>query len=162
MIDATLLAVQVERVAAGRFAFYESEYVLQELRSRRTESLESLHIMQQCAIRMPIAVGMERNSPLRKRVDALMRRLIESGLIGKWLLEARRSYAASVEDEPQEALMELRKLYGALVALGVGHGVAAAVLAGEWLYWRFVVMRRPDFDRYAMARFYAKAAEGRS
>lgn len=150
----------MQRVTEGRFAFYESEYVLQQQRSRRgTADTESLHIMQQCAIHMPIAIGLERNSPLRDRFDALLRRLVESGLTGKWLAEARRSYAASVEAEPQEALMELRKLYGALVALGVGHGCAALAALAEVVWWRCVVMRQPGFDRYAMGRFYARQGE---
>lgn len=155
----------VQRVVDGEFALFESEHILQELRSkhetktsRRTADKETdtLHIMEQCAIYMPIAVGLERNSPLRHRVDVLLRRMIEAGLTSKWLQEARRGYAASVEEEPQEALMELRKLYGGLVALGIGWALAGGALLAEVMYWRFVVMRRPDFDRYAMREFYAR------
>lgn len=150
----------VQRVVDGQFALFESEHVLQELRSKRAMSgnnaADALHIMEQCAIYMPIAIGLERNSPLRDRVDVLLRRMIEAGLTSKWLQEARRGYVASVEEEPQEALMELRKLYGGLVALGIGWALAAVALVVELLYWRYGVMRRPDFDPYAMHEFYAK------
>lgn len=103
---------------------------------------------------MPIAIGLEKNSPIRERVNVVLQRLVESGLTGKWLSDAKRSYESSVEEEPQEALMELRKLYGGFVALGIGFGLASITLAAEVAYWRWVIVKRPDFDRYAMARFY--------
>lgn len=151
--------LQVERVAKGDFAYFESEYVLRELRAQKTatttnDDRQTLHIMHECAIHMPIAVGMEKNSPIRERVNVLLQRLVESGLTGKWLRDAKRSYESSIEEEPQEALMELRKLYGAFVALGIGFGLASFALAVEVAYWRWVVVRRPDFDPYAMKRFY--------
>lgn len=32
----------------------------------------NLHIMEECALKMPIAIGMEKNSPLKPRVDNLV------------------------------------------------------------------------------------------
>lgn len=148
-------------MAEGAFAYFESEFVLKQLRAQRTANTantadrQTLHIMDECAVHMPIAIGLERNSPIRERFDVLLQRLVESGLTAKWLGDAKRLYESSVEEEPQEALMELRKLYGGFVALGIGFGLATVVLAGELAYWRWVVVKRPDYDPYAMRRFYS-------
>lgn len=154
-------ASQVERVGNGAFAYFESVHALKELRAQRTATAATaadrpaLHIMHECAIHMPIAIGLEKNSPIRERVNGVLQRLVEAGLTAKWLGDAKRAYESSVEEEPQEALMELRKLYGAFVALGVGLAMASVALGVEVAYWRWVIVRRPDFDRHAMRRFYS-------
>lgn len=79
----------IARVAAGKFGYYENIYFLQVARAKR-QVLESerkkqaieqnrklvvdneLHIMQECVISMPISIGMDRNSPLRPRVDNIV------------------------------------------------------------------------------------------
>lgn len=71
--------------------------------------------MKECAINMPISIGLERNSPLKSRFDVLLRQIMEAGLISKWLSDSVKKFEASVEEPPQEALMDLKKLYGVLV-----------------------------------------------
>lgn len=45
----------------------------------------NLHIMSDCIISMPISIGLEKNSPLKPRIDEFIQRVVEAGLIHKWL-----------------------------------------------------------------------------
>lgn len=111
---------------------------------------QTLHIMRECAIHMPISLGLEKNSPIKQRVDKYVRRMIEAGLTNKWLSEAIRSVEFNTETPPQEALMDLKKFYGALVALGVGYSLASITFLGELLYFKFITQRDPMYDKYAL------------
>lgn len=104
--------------------------------------------MEECAVNIPISIGLEKNSPLKEQMDKHIGRLVEGGLIQKWLLHAIKTFESSIEPPPQEAVMHLMKFYGALVALGCGYVLALAAFAIEKLYWRFMVERHPHFDKY--------------
>lgn len=125
----------MERVAEGQFAYFENEYFLRELYQHYAAD-KNLHIMKQCAINMPISIGLEKNSPLKVRFDKLVRRIIEAGLVQKWLADSVQKFELNMEEESQEALITLKKMYGAVVALGVGFLVALLCLAAEVAYWR--------------------------
>jgi len=78
----------IDRVANGTFCYYENSYLLQHARGRRIfdkqngqnttkKSTESsvkynIHIMEECVVYMPIALGLEKNSPLKPHVDLLV------------------------------------------------------------------------------------------
>lgn len=115
---------------------------------------KSLHIMKECAINMPVSIGLEKNSPLKPRFDRLLRHIMESGLIEKWLRDAVQSFESNVEAPPQEALMDLKKLYGGFVALAIGFTLAVLVLIFELLYWNFVTKKSPLYDKYALWKLY--------
>lgn len=151
--------LQVERVAEGKYAYYENVHFLKEMRSKRDSEADqqTLHIMRECAIHMPISIGLEKNSPMKERVNKLLRRIIESGLVDKWLRDAKQSYESSIEPDPQEALMELRKLYGAFVALGIGYTIALFTLIGEIIYWKCIVVKHPMYDKYFPQKFYSQS-----
>ncbi|XP_058056649.1 uncharacterized protein LOC131208023 [Anopheles bellator] len=142
----------VERVVNGMYAYYENIYLLRQLRSTRNseKARQTLHIMQQCAVHMPISVGLEKNSPLKPQVDRYVRALVEGGLTGKWLSDAIERFQSNVELPPQEATIDLKKMYAGIVALIIGYGVALAAFTGEKLYWRFYVQTDPDFDQYLL------------
>lgn len=116
--------------------------------------LKYLHIMKECAINMPISIGLEKNSPLKPSFDRLLRQVMEAGLISKWLSDSIQQFEASVEEPPQEALMDLKKLYGVFIALLIGFSVALLVLIAENLYWRFVTKRSPLYDKYDPMKLY--------
>lgn len=75
----------IERVANGTFCYYENSYLLRHARgklisarnggvNKSEENAESstkynLHIMEECVVQMPIALGLEKNSPLKPHVD---------------------------------------------------------------------------------------------
>lgn len=109
--------------------------------------------MKECAVNMPISIGLEKNSPLKPRFDKFLRRIIEAGLVSKWLSEAVRNFESNVE-ESQEALMDLKKMYGAFVALGLGYFIAIVALFGEIIYWKCVVVKSPLYDEYALYKLY--------
>lgn len=65
---------------------------------KATDSHLALHIMSHCSIHMPVSIGLEKNSPLKKQVDKYIRRLIEAGLINKWLMDTVKNFEASNEE----------------------------------------------------------------
>lgn len=154
------MSFQINLVSQGKFAYYENVYFLREMRFKHDQieanKLKFLHIMKECAISMPISIGLEKNSPLKPSFDRLLRQVMEAGLISKWLSDSIQQFKASEEDPPQEALMDLKKLYGVLIAMLVGFGVALLVLIGENLYWRFVTKRSPLYDKYDPMKLYSK------
>lgn len=117
--------------------------------------LKYLHIMKECAVNMPISIGLERNSPLKPRVDRLLRQIIEAGLISKWLSDSIQKFDASEEEQPREALMDLKKLYGILIAILVGFFLATLALIIENIYWKFVTKRNPHYDKYDFKKLYS-------
>lgn len=147
-------------MSQGKFAYYENEFFLKEMRHKHdqieTNKLKYLHIMKECAINMPISIGLEKNSPLKPSFDRLLRQVMEAGLISKWLSDSIQRFDSSVEEPPQEALMDLKKLYGVLFAMLIGYSIALLILIGENLYWRFVTKRNPLYDKYDATTFYSR------
>ncbi|XP_011630288.1 ionotropic receptor 40a-like [Pogonomyrmex barbatus] len=164
----------IDRVANGTFCYYENSYLLQHARGKRIfekqndqpnsneKSIGStvkynLHIMEECVVHMPIALGLEKNSPLKSYVDLWVRRMTEIGLVHKWLsdvMEWSKINESQLESKSETALVNLRKLYGAFVALGIGYLLGFIALLGEILYWRYVVLKDPRYDKYYLDQFY--------
>lgn len=88
------------KVSDGSYAFYENEHFLKEIRSKVKSSQQglSLHVMRECAIQMPISIGLSKNSPVKEKIDQYLRRMIESGLIEKWLSDVTMKFEASEEE----------------------------------------------------------------
>lgn len=139
-------------MAGGDFAYFENRETLQQLRFKReaehSETSKNLHIMDECVANMPISVGLEKNSPLKGQLDKYIARAVEAGLIRKWMMTATKSFESSVEPQPAEAFMDLKKFYGALVALGCGYGLGILAFLIEVAYWKLFVERHKDFDKY--------------
>ncbi|CAH1402456.1 unnamed protein product [Nezara viridula] len=135
--------VSISRVAQGNFAYYENIYFLHyakvtqksmtvfendtiENNSHNLEGKKDLHIMSDCVINMPISLGLQKNSPLKPRVDKFLQRVIEAGLVKKWLADVMLTTVvaeAPFEKNNINAVMDLKKFVGALVALGIGYGL---------------------------------------
>ncbi|RLZ02244.1 Ionotropic receptor 68a [Cephus cinctus] len=164
----------ISRVANGTFAYYENIYVLREARAKR-QALEvkrrksasklnrtfkqdrNLHIMQECVINMPIALGLDKNSPLKPNVDRLVQRAIEAGLVQKWLndvMEWAKNSEKPLDTNAPKALINLHKLYGALVALGIGYSLGFITLVYEILHWKYIVLKDSKYDKYYLDVFY--------
>uniref|UniRef100_A0A182W7U8 Ionotropic glutamate receptor L-glutamate and glycine-binding domain-containing protein n=1 Tax=Anopheles minimus TaxID=112268 RepID=A0A182W7U8_9DIPT len=140
----------VDKVSEGMYAYYENIYLLRQLRSTRKseKARQTLHIMQECAVHMPISIGLEKNSPLKYQVDRHVRALIEGGLTRKWLSDAIERFQSNVELPPQEATIDLKKMYAGFVALCLGYVLALVAFFGEKLYWAYYVETNPAFDKY--------------
>lgn len=124
----------------------------------------NLHIMKDCVINMPISLGLQKNSPLKPRVDRFLRMIIEAGLVKKWLNDAMSEVL--IADQTQEteaikALMNLKKLYGGFVALGIGYGLSTLLLLIEILYWHFAVVKNPMYDKYSNSVIKMKNLKGK-
>ncbi|XP_055589024.1 glutamate receptor ionotropic, kainate glr-3 [Uranotaenia lowii] len=151
----------VERVIEGNFAYYDNVYMLKQLRATRQseKARQTLHIMEECAVHMPISIGLEKNSPLKPKVDMFVRSLVETGLTKKWLADAIEKFQSNVELPPQEATMDLKKLTAAFIALAVGYGLSLFAFGIEKLYWRCVVERDPTYDKFIVGRFYGNVVQ---
>ncbi|XP_047120591.1 uncharacterized protein LOC124803415 [Schistocerca piceifrons] len=173
----------VRRVASGQFALYDNVHALRHASVRYQVSPppylyslaltpwcwqsgmngsqldgHRLHVMQDCAVHMPVAIGLERNSPLKPRIDRQVRRCVEAGLVEKWLADTMQATRAAESRTSRpastRALVGLRKLLGAGVALAAGCAVAALALAAERALWR----RRPQTrrQRYPLGIYYSR------
>lgn len=164
----------VDKVAEGKFAFYENTYFLQEIVIKRqlksdgqeattdangteiplqVERVErNLHIMSDCVINMPISLGLQKNSPIKLRMDKFIRRTIEAGLIKKWLDDVMQSIInanAQSDGRLVQAVMNIRKFSGAVMALIIGYICGSLALAVEIVYYNCYVKKHPDFDKYS-------------
>lgn len=100
---------------------------------------------------MPISLGLRKNSPLKPRIDKFLQRVIEAGLIKKWLADVMLNTTVAespIQKSGLKALMDLKKFVGALVALGAGYFIGMIALIFENLYWYYIVQRNPLYDKY--------------
>lgn len=166
----------VERVAQGEFAYYENIHFLQYLRVRRrlamkdtktkkdvkklqdSEGERNLHVMHDCVIHMPVSIGLQKNSPLKPHMDRFLRHIVEAGLVKKWLKDVMLNIMfmdnATEEEDSEKPLMNLHKLYGALVALGMGYLISICTLTGEKIHWECFVKKSIMYDKYAIDIYY--------
>ncbi|XP_026677496.1 uncharacterized protein LOC103506713 [Diaphorina citri] len=129
------------------------------INSTMQTSMSSLHIMSSCIINMPISLGLQKNSPLKPRVDTFMQRVIEAGLVKKWLNDVMLDITVTETEalsgnEEVKALMDLKKLYGGIVVLIVGSGLSILILLGELIHWYLVTKRSPHYDQYNVVKYY--------
>lgn len=118
-----------------------------------------LHIMTNCVINMPVSVGLQKNSPLKPRIDSYLSRVVEAGLVKKWLNDVMfkiRTTEAEREKLTIKALMNLSKLYGAIAVLLAGYVISICMLITELVIWYGFEKRRPDFDKYNLRVYYAQ------
>lgn len=167
--------IAIDRITKGTFAFYENVYFLKDasvkkqlkyrtlqsnLKSNISSKIEeiakgdhNLHIMSDCLIHMPISIGLQKNSPIKPRVDKFIRRVFEAGLIKKWLDDIMLpTVNAEIHYHTQDntkALMNMQKFFGALVALFVGYFISIAALIVEIVYFEFSTKKHPQFDKYS-------------
>ncbi|CAH2244222.1 jg20167 [Pararge aegeria aegeria] len=161
-------------IAKGIFAYYDSSNFLKYLSVKRKSSYTSmefenstangtevskadrdLHIMSDCVVNVPISIGFHKNSPLKPLADVYIRRIVEVGLVEKWLNDAMyRIRTMDTSNEEVKALINLKKLYCAFIALAIGYTLSVICLVGEFVHWHFVVKKDPNFDKYAMDVYY--------
>ncbi|XP_017773932.1 PREDICTED: glutamate receptor ionotropic, delta-2 [Nicrophorus vespilloides] len=153
----------VDRVALGTFALYENTHFLKyssvkrQLRILNDTKLEgqdgdrNLHIMSDCVINMPISIGLQKNSPIKPMVDKFIRRVIEAGLVGKWLddIMSFTMISETSNEERVKALMDMKKFFGAIVALFIGITISVSVFFAEILYFNRYIRKHPNFDKYS-------------
>lgn len=118
----------------------------------------TLYIMPNCIINMPISLGLQKNSPIKPIIDRFLRRVIEAGLVKKWLNDVMLDTV--ILEAPQQiievkALMDLKKLYVAFVVLFSGYILSILALIFEIGYWYGVVKKNPLFDEYSLNCYYA-------
>lgn len=165
------------RVAKGTYAYYDNKDFLKYLGVMRrnasvmdsisnstntstvvnSASERNLHIMSDCVIHIPISIGFHKNSPLKPLADIYLRRVVEVGLVEKWLNDAMYQIRSlETNEEEIKALMNLKKLYGAFIALAIGYSLSFLSLIGELLHWKYVVERDPGFDKFYIDQYYIK------
>lgn len=83
--------------------------------------------------------------------------MVEIGLVRKWLsdvMEWSKITESRQKSESETALVDLTKLYAAFVALAIGYFFSFVALLGEILYWKYVVLKDPTYDKYHLDTFY--------
>lgn len=157
----------IERVSKGDFALYENAFYLKHatVKQQSKENTNSsdikendggdyrgLHIMENCVINMPISIGLQKNSPIIKRVNKYIRRVIEAGLVKKWLddvMQKTLNSEKSTSNESTKTLMSLRKMFGAFFALFIGYFFSVTILIAEQFYFIFYIKKHPRFDKFS-------------
>ncbi|KAJ8725946.1 hypothetical protein PYW08_004131 [Mythimna loreyi] len=164
-----------DKVAQGVYAYYDNSDFLKYISATkktlfkdanqnttnttevtaRKDMQRNLHIMSDCVVNIPISIGFHKNSPLKPLADTYMWRVIEVGLVEKWLNDAMYSIRTlETKEDEIKALMNLKKLYGAFIALAIGYALSTICLIGELIHWQFIVRRDPNFDKYALHLYY--------
>lgn len=148
---------QTNKISEGAFAYYDNEFFLRYLRSlgtkNQTKASETLHIMKECVINQPISLGLEKNSPLTLNFNKYIARLIEGGLIAKWL----NDYTANLpseEETPKEAFIDLRKFWSSFVVLAMGYFLAGITLLFELWHFKNIVQKHFLYDKYNTKVYY--------
>nr|CAI5817890.1 unnamed protein product [Callosobruchus analis] len=146
----------VDRVADATFAFYENAWYLKEAAVKRQQKFyfKRSSLNQNTSSDGLDSISLQKNSPLTPRFNKYTNRILEAGLITKWLDDAMQKVLnAEVHKEDTEsskALMNAKKFSGALVALAIGYFVSTCTLIGEILYFNYVVKKKPDFNKYQL------------
>ncbi|CAG5051011.1 unnamed protein product [Parnassius apollo] len=171
--------VAVQRIVHGDLAYYNSKNFLKYLSVKRknvnvnmnidnstmngtktqvnTEMERNLHIMTDCVVNIPVSIGFHKNSPLKPLADVYLRRIVEVGLVEKWLNDVMYHIKSLERNEEEiKALMNLQKLHGAFIALAVGYFISMVCLIWEYIHWNYIVKRDPYFDKYAIDLYYQK------
>ncbi|KAL7293182.1 hypothetical protein TKK_0013330 [Trichogramma kaykai] len=166
----------VAAVVNGSLCYYENSHVLVRERvkrqiledekskdsttvSQKKISEHNLHVMEECVVNMPISLGLDKNSPLKFKVDEIVKRIIEAGLVEKWIndiTQQSKTLELKQEGNAPKAFIDISKLQGAAVALGIGYFTGALALGGELFYWKKFVIKNPNFSKYHMDVFYKK------
>lgn len=83
-------------------------------------------------------------------MDKIIRKVLEAGLIKKWLDDVMASILnAEVQtDTENKAIMNMKKFFGALVALFIGYFVSVVCLIVEILYFHYYVEKHPNYNKY--------------
>ncbi|CAG9831916.1 unnamed protein product [Diabrotica balteata] len=96
---------------------------------------------------------LQKNSPLKPRMDKFIRRVIEAGFIKKWMDDVMQKVLTSeiqIEDTgTTKAIMNLKKFSGALVALIIGYIIGIITLIVENCYFYLRVAKNPQFNKYS-------------
>lgn len=121
--------------------------------AENTDDDAILHIMRECIIQMPVALGLTRNSPLKPHIDKYLQRLMEAGLLVKWLKDTVKHFP-NEDQPPAEAIIDLHKFWSSFVPLLFGYLCGITSLFLEHGHYRKVVMQHPLYDKYNTRLYY--------
>ena len=87
--------------------------------------------------------------------------MIEGGFVQKWLSEVKEKtklLEVSQEGKSEDTLIDLPKLQGGFVVLGIGIGFGILVLLVELWYWKCIIIKKPTFNKYHLDQFFKNNA----
>ncbi|XP_018897057.2 ionotropic receptor 21a-like [Bemisia tabaci] len=125
---------------------YFKDVVLTGLKNNATRTL---HTLSQNLITYYLAYIVIKDSPYRSRIDSLIGRMDQSGLVTKWsadVIKYTLETYRTVEDRraKREKVFTVQDLSASFIVLGAGVCVASVVFLGEVLlqYWRYRKFKR--------------------
>ncbi|PSN44221.1 Ionotropic receptor 586 [Blattella germanica] len=124
------------------YAILEGEKMMQYYRNKLYIKENGDHLI--CSVRdvykyFMYGIGLQRTSPFLDRVNIILRRILEAGLLNQWYEETNhglRIAAAHRANESEEK--ELQQMQSAFVLMCLGHSLAFAFLLLELLYKRLI------------------------
>jgi hypothetical protein len=109
-----------------------------------------------------LILGLQKNSPIKPRVDKYIRRVLEAGLITKWLDDVMSPILNSEIQRTHEgtkAIMNMKKFFGAIVALCIGYFISIVVLIVEIIYFNYFIKKNPNYNKYSRTIYHVKKAD---
>lgn len=103
-------------------------------------------------LRWMLFTGLQKNSPIKPRMDKIVTGIIEAGLIKKWMDDVMQKVTISNMQEKTEnkkAIMNMKKFSGALVALAIGYILSILTLLIELCHFYFFIIRNPHYNKYS-------------
>ncbi|XP_069942931.1 ionotropic receptor 21a-like [Cherax quadricarinatus] len=123
--------------AQGKYAMMENRQFLQYvIATNYTNQFgeETLHVMKECFLPFRIGMAMPKQAPYKPNFDIIVTRVVEAGLVGKWLREvlfmSRRRGSTAAQDTTNTAFT-LDNLQGAWLLLGSGLLISLVVFLLE-------------------------------
>lgn len=91
--------------------------------------------------------------------------MVEAGLVERWLSNVMAwSRIKKLDDDTEnaKAIVDMRKLHGAIVALIIGYCFGFVALLCELIHFKYVVKKNPDYDKYNLIEFYRNQSKKKS
>jgi hypothetical protein len=103
-----------------------------------------VHIVKEMATSYPTMAFLRKNTPLEPRINVLISRLVESGLVEKWYTDLTFVGSKRLGDAPQ--VLKMHNLSGIFLAQSIGLSFSVLIFLLEILIGGFKVCEKTAFN----------------
>lgn len=104
---------------------------------------QMVHIVKEMATSFPTMAFLRKNTPLEPRINVLISRLVESGLVEKWYTDLTFVSSKRLVDVPQ--VLKMHNLSGIFLAQSIGLSVSVLIFLLEILISRYMQISDANF-----------------